>query len=540
LATVEVGTRPSYVALRALARRAFADARVRTAAFAYLFALYSFIQPVGYRHAYPDAAHRAAFAHSFAENVGLRLLYGAPHRVETVDGYTAWRVGGTLAIAAAIFGLLASVRALRGEEDAGRTELVLSGIVGRRTLSTAAAVAIGGGIFTLWIAELAGFVVGGLPVAGSAYLALATASAAVVCAGVGAVASQLAPNRRVALELGGALVGLFFLLRVVADTTSGFGWLRWLTPLGWAEELRPFSGPQPLVLLLPLGVSVLLLACSARIAARRDIGAGLLPERDAADPSLHLLSSPAAQALRSSRGALIAWTGCVAIFAFILGTISNSISSADVSAGVRKQIAKLGVGSIATPTGYLAFVFFLVTLSIVVFACTQVGAARDEEISRRLETLLALPVDRRRWLGGRLVLAAVAATVIALTAGVFAWAGAASSGASVSLPRMLEAGANAVPITLLFAGIAALAYALAPRAGSGITYGLVAVAFVWQLVGSLVSASGWLLGLTPFAHSALVPAQPFDDVGAAGMVAVGAAAAIAALLLFERRDLVGD
>ncbi len=55
-----------------------------------------------------------------------------------------------------------------------------------------------------------------------------------------------------ALELGNAASGCLTALRVVADTSSGAGWLRWLTPLGWAEELRPFtSSQQPLALLLP-------------------------------------------------------------------------------------------------------------------------------------------------------------------------------------------------------------------------------------------------------------------------------------------------
>jgi energy-coupling factor transporter ATP-binding protein EcfA2 len=94
----------------------------------------------------------------------------------TVSGYAAWRVGGTLAIFAAIFGLRAAVRALRTEEDAGRT----------------------------------------------------------------------------ALERGGAVVGLLFLLRVIADTAGGVGWLRWAKPLGWAEELRPFAGAHPLALAPPL------------------------------------------------------------------------------------------------------------------------------------------------------------------------------------------------------------------------------------------------------------------------------------------------
>jgi ABC-2 type transport system permease protein len=519
--------------------RAFRDARVRTIAFAYLFAVIAFIQPFGYRHAYPTLSDRLAFARSFANNTGLRLFYGEPHDVLTVSGYAAWRVGGTLAIAAAAYGLLAAVRSLRSEEDAGRTELVLAGIVGRRTQFLSAMAAVAAGILTLWLAELAGFVIGGLPAAGSAYLALATASVIPPCVGVGAVASQLAPTRRIALALGSAIVGLFFLLRVVADTAGGVGWLRWGTPLGWAEELRPFTGAQPLVLLLPLSATVVLLVAAAKIAAGRDVGTGVLPPRDSADPRLRLLSSPAAQALRSERGVLIAWTASVALFAYILGVVSNSISSADVSKSLQKELAKLGTGSIVTPSGYLAFVFIFFVFAISLFVCAQVSAARHEEAEQQLETLLALPVGRRRWLAGRLLLALGAAAFISLTAGMLAWAGALTGGTHISLPRMLEAGANSLPVALLFLGIAALAYAAVPRASSVIAYGLVIGTFLWQLVASVLDAPKWLVELTPFAHVGLVPAQPFR-AGAAGlMIAIGAASALAALGVFRRRDLLG-
>ena len=174
--------------------RAFRDARVLTVVFTYLFLVYSFIQPVGYRRVYATAASREAFARSFGTNPGLRLLYGEPHNVAAISGYTAWRVGGVLAIAAAVFGLLASVRALRGEEDAGRAELTLAGIVSRRTVYLSAMAAVGAATVILWAAEFAGFAAGRLPVAGSAYLALATVSVIPVIAGVGAVASQLAPD----------------------------------------------------------------------------------------------------------------------------------------------------------------------------------------------------------------------------------------------------------------------------------------------------------------------------------------------------------
>ena len=348
---------------------------MRTLTFGCLFGVYAYIQPAGYRHTYPTRSDRLAFAQNFGNNKGLRLFYGEPHDLLTVSGYTAWRVGGTLAIAAAVFGLLAAVRALRAEEDAGRMELVLAGVVGRRTAYLSSLAAIAAGIVILWLAEFAGFVLGGLPGAGSAYLALATASVVPVCVGVGAVASQLAPTRRIALELGGAVVGLFFLLRMVADTSGGLGWLRWATPLGWAEELRPFTGARPLVLLLPVAVTVFLLAAAARIAGGRDVGTGMLPARDTADPRLRLLSSPTAQAFRSEGGSLMVWTGSVAVFAFILGVVSASVSSAGIPKSVQREIAKLGSGSIVTPTGYLAFVFILFILVLSLFACAQIGAA---------------------------------------------------------------------------------------------------------------------------------------------------------------------
>src|SRR5262249_8355736 len=311
----------------ALIGRSFRDARTLTVVFTYLFAVYSFAQPVGYRRVYTTQASREAFARSFGANPGLRLLYGEPHNVAPVAGYTAWRVGGVLVIAAAIFGVLAVVRALRGEEDAGRTELVLAGIVSRRTVYLSAMAAIGAATLILWAAEFAGFAVGGLPVGGSAYLALATVSVIPVFAGIGAVASQIAPSRRLAAEISGGAAGLFFLLRVIADTVAGAGWLRWATPLGWGEEMRPVAGPRPVVRLLAVAASARRLAVAARLGAARDVGSGLIRERTTASPRLWLLSSPTAHALRSQRDGLIAWAGSFAVFSFILGVVASSVSS---------------------------------------------------------------------------------------------------------------------------------------------------------------------------------------------------------------------
>ena len=525
--------------LAPLMRRALRDARVRMISFAYLFAAVAYVQPLGYRHTYPTLADRLSFAHSFADNKAVLLFYGKAYDLLTVGGYSAWRVGGTLAIFAAVFGLLAPVRALRAEEEAGRAELVLAQAVSRRLAFVASIAATGIGVLLLWVATLAGLIAGGLPAAGSAYLSLSVVSVAAVFVGIGAIISQLAPSNRIALELGGAAVGLSFIMRVLADTASGAGWLRWLTPLGWAEDLRPFTGSRPLVLLAPLAVGVLLLWSAARITLQRDIGRGVLAVRDRAAPRLALLSSPTMQALRGERTSLAIWLAAVGALGFVVGVVSKSVSSLGISKQLGHALAKLGAGSALTPRAYIGFSFSFFVLAVSVLGVSQLAAARHEEGEQRLETILTLPVSRQRWLVGRLALGCAAVVVTSMFAAALTWAGAVGQGVTISAPQMLETGFNCLPIAILFLGVAALAYAAVPRAASPIAYGLLVAMYLWNLFGSLLGAPHWLVQMTPFAHVNLVPAQPVDWSGAAAMFGAVVLAGLAAVAIFARRDLAG-
>jgi ABC-2 type transport system permease protein len=538
-ATPEADLRTSASAIVALARRALREARVRDISFMCLFAVVAYIQPVGYRGTYKTLAARIAFARSFANNKAIRLFYGEPHDLLTVSGYTAWRVGGTLAIVAAAWGVLAAVKALRGEEDTGRAEVVLAGAVSRAAWNGGALGAIAAWTCAIWLATWLALVAGDLDAGGSAYLALSIVSVIPVYVGVGVLASQIAPRRRVALGIGLGAVALGLMLRAVADTSSGLTGLRWLTPLGWAEELRPFTGARPWVLVFPLLMCAGLLTVSLWMAMRRDIGSGLIPVRDAAEPRLALLSSPTAQALRGELEPLLIWLVAVGVFGYVLGSVSKSVSTAGISKQLLREMEKIGAGSIATPKGYVSFVFLLFIFVVSLFACSQIAAARGEEAAGRLETLLAQPVGRTGWLAGRLALAAVSAVVISLAAALLTWTGAVTQGVHLAFGSMLLAGLNCVPLALLSLGAGALAYGIVPRAAAAIAYALVVLAFVWNLFGSLFRAPHWLLEATPFAHVGLVPSAAFRAGAAAVMIGIGAACAVAAFAAFRRRD-VGD
>jgi ABC-2 type transport system permease protein len=220
-----------------------------------------------------------------------------------------------------------------------------------------------------------------------------------------------------------------------------------------------------------------------------------------------------------------------------MGVLSGAVTPDVLSENVQRQLEKFGSGSIVTPSGWVGFSFIFFILAVSLFCCMQITAIRDEEAEQRLETLLALPVGRRGWLAKRLLLAVAGAAVVALAAGVLAWVGAAAQGADVSLPEMIGAGANTLPPALLFLALGALAFALVPRTSTVIAFGLVGLAFVWELFGALLEVPDWLLAFSPFHDVGLVPAEPFEATAAAIMLALALVAAVAAIWIFERRDL---
>ena len=65
------------------------------------------------------------------ENPAVRALYGMPFDVTNAGGFTVWRVGTFLCVFAGLWALMATTRVLRGEEEAGRWDLLLTAPVTR-------------------------------------------------------------------------------------------------------------------------------------------------------------------------------------------------------------------------------------------------------------------------------------------------------------------------------------------------------------------------------------------------------------------------
>src|ERR1700677_420574 len=188
-----------------------------------IFAVYVAAQTLAYTSAYQTQAARDQLTKTFGTNIGLNALIGPAHAINTVAGYAAWRVLGILSVLGAIWGLLTATRLLRGDEDAGRYEMLLAGQTTRRRGGGQAVAGLGAGLVTLFTLTAIGTILTGhasavrFTIGQSLYFSVTVVAGAATFLAIGALTSQLANTRRRAAAMAAATFGAFYALRMVAD-----------------------------------------------------------------------------------------------------------------------------------------------------------------------------------------------------------------------------------------------------------------------------------------------------------------------------------
>ncbi len=499
-----------------------------------------------YLSSYKTAAAREKLAADFGANTALAALFGPAHELQTVAGFTAFKVLGFLSIVGAVWGLLAATRLLRGEEDAGRWELVVCGRTTRRGAAAQALAGLATGLVALFVVTAFITVLTGqsskvhFGIGASLFFALALVCSAAVFLAVGAFTSQLAATRRQAAAYAAYALGGCYALRMVAGSGIGLDGLRWVTPLGWVELLQPLTAPDWVPLLPLAGLVTLLSAATVLLAGSRDLGASTFPDRPNAAAHTRLLNGPAGLSARLMRPSLAAWSVALAATALTFGRIAKPAGAAiSGSNSLTTVLSKLGAHG-AGARAYLGVAFLIMAIMLAFVAASQVTMARAEEASGRLEHLLVMPLSRWSWLQGRVLEGVTVLVVGGLGAGVFSWLGAASGHAGLSLATLIDAGTNIVPPAIFVLGSGILVSGTWPRATSMAVYAVIAWSVLVTVVGGFADNSHWLLDTSLFHQMAAAPASAPNWAASGIMVGAGAAAAILGGFAFEHRDLMGE
>jgi ABC-2 type transport system permease protein len=524
----------------ALAKLALRRDRIMLPAWVYVVVIGVASNAYTFSNLYKTASSRAALVASGQSNPALLFLYGRLNGT-SVGALTAWRYGVWGALFAVLMSVFIVIRHTRGDEEAGRLELIGSAAVGRQApLMSALAVATLANV-VLIAALCAVLPLTGLPAAGSAALALAIGTCGLAFTGISAVAAQLTSGARAARGLAFGVLGAAFLARAVGDSAGAGGpsWLTWVLPLGWTETLRPFAQERWWVLVLPLAVFAAGTSLAFLLAARRDHGAGLLPDRPGRPAASALLRGPFSLAWRLQWPALAGWTAGYAVLFAVCGAAGKGIGSlVGTSSALRNEFVRLG-GESAIVNAYLSSLMLLAGLIAAAYGVSAVLRLRTEETDGRADPVLAGSVGRIRWGLSHVLVALAGTTLLLAVAGVATGLGyglrAGDAGGEVA--RMLGAGLAQLPAALVIAGIAAAAFGMVPRQSVAVGWTAVGLAVLLNIFGQVLQLSHWVLDVSPFTH---VPRLPGGAVSASqvcwlSLVALGLAAV--GMTTLRRRDI---
>ena len=485
---------------------------------------------------YPQESERAALVLSISANPAFLAITG-PITGTSIGAVSAWRVG---AVGTSLIGLMAIftvIRRTRGDEEAGRTELLASAVVGRAApLVAAVAVAVGASL-TIGVLAAAAGIGSGQPVVGSLAFGGAMAGCGLVFAGVAAIAAQLAESARTAVGIAAAALAVGYGLRAVGDVSDSLHWLTWLSPQGWANHVEPYSADNLWVLGLFVLATIGALIVAGLLLERRDLGLALLPAR-LGPAHNHRLGSATALAVRLHRGSFIGWLIGLAAFGAVTGGVAST--SSDLLTGnpqLEEVMAKIG-GAGAITDMLLSTMGVLAGLIVGGYSISAALRMSSEETAGRLGPVLATAVGRAGWMVGHLLFVVIGPLVLLATAGLVAGVinGALTGDMASGTASAFGAMVVQTPATLVLGGLAVLLFGWLPRLTS-LAWAALVVALLLGQLGELLQLPTWLMDVSPYSHIPLVPTQDVRWAPLLVLTAVAAALIGVGIVGFRRRDV---
>jgi ABC-2 type transport system permease protein len=484
-----------------------------------------------------------------------------PVAVDTIGGYATFKIGIFMFLIA-VWPLLAASRMLRGEEERGSLDMLLS--LPRPRLNVALEK-----LAAMWTALFAmGVLIGLLAFAGGKKFGgdfglgdalLFGLNLALVCAVFGGLAlliSQFTQERGPAAGWTAGLLLVFIVLDMVHRVVPNAEWISRLSPIyyyGLSKPLIPSYGVNAGGMLVQLALAAILGAAAIWLFVRRDVG-GTVP----LPPWLSLPERPASRALPvgdwSLRSVYTRSMGMIAMptFWWALGIagfagwmvyvvqlmearLSSLLSS---SPAFTALINNLGGGNVGVNAGFLSAMFFFLPLLLMAFAVTQVNSWSADEQEGRLELVLAAPQARAWVLLGRfgaLGTATVAIGVITLLASA---AAAAAAGLSIDVGNLAAATLGMIPLGLLIAAFGYLASGwLRTAADTGLLSFVLAAWFFISFIGPELKLPDATLRLSAFYYYGTPLLHGLQLTSVVGVLAVAVLALGLGTLRFARKDI---
>ncbi|WP_448808384.1 ABC transporter permease [Agromyces bauzanensis] len=495
-----------------------------------------------------DLAEREGILRLTLVAPAILMFRGTPNGAEEGQ-FVFFLIFALMALLAGLMSTFLAVRHTRGDEEAGRAELVAATPASRMLPTTATVIHGVLANAVLGLAVGVAFVASGLETRGSFVAGAAIAACGVTFLSIGLVFAQLFRTSRAANAAGVAAVIAAYFVRGIGDAAgepSDDGlhrtplWISWLSPIGWGQRTGAFAENDLAPLVVAVISAVVFVALVYVFQSSRDSGASVLPGFRGRDHAGPILSSSFGLAWTLNTGAVVSW----AIGAAVMGALATSLTPLvdQIGSDVPEVAVRLQqmAGPDATLEQALTTTFFSV-IGILASACALqlIMRARQEEVHGTAETVLSTPVPRQRWLGeyGAIALLGVLVVLAVAMLGAFAGAQSADDPAGMSQDAAQAAIAQ-LPAVLVYLGVGMLLFVLVPRVMIGVAWAALTLGAFFGVFGELLGLPDWVRDLSPFAHSPLPIGDDIDWTGGVWMIAIGLVAISVAIVAMRRREVV--
>ena len=477
---------------------------------------------------------RAGYAATVSNSPAAIVMSGPAQALDTVGGITLFEVNLTAAVGTALMAIFLTVRHTRAEEEAGRTELLRAGVLGRHAPLAAALVVVGGASIAIGLLLGLSLWVLGLPASGSLLFGAAMACLGLTFAAVTAVAAQVTEHARAALGIAVAVLGLSWGLRSLGDVQGGAA--SWFSPVGWVQAVHPFGEERWWPLLLPLALTAVLTVTAVLLTGRRDVGAGLVATRPGPPRASALLSSVPGLALRQQRSSVFWWTVGLFLGGLAFGSFGNEVTTMlEDNPELASMMGSEGGEDLVA--GYFGLILLILVLVVACFTVSSVHRLRSEESEGRAELVITTGTQRRSWQLGWLAVTAVGTVLLLLATAVgVAVADALVSGSADRFGQLVGATLAYLPAVAVIGGLAAALHGWVPRLGV-VVWVVLAGCFVVGWLGDLLKIPAPVRDLSPFNLTPRMPLEAMDWTVVAILTAVAVALLLLAALGLRRRDI---
>lgn len=492
--------------------------------------------------AYPELYSTQEDIMGFAltmDNPAMSALIGANYAIEdfNIGAVFASEMLLFTAIAVAIMNILLIKSSTREDEEVGRVEIVRSLPVGKLSylvasismmllvnlglvvILTTGLTTLGTDVFT-WESSLLYSTILGLT--------------GLVFAGITAISAQLSSTAH-GTSLSSLGILLFaYLIRVVGDVQNET--ISLFSPLGWVTRTEVFVNDDWLPILVLGGSAILLILVAFYLHVRRDMFAGILPDRPGKKKASSFLKTAPGFVWNLEKGKIIGWFLLIfllsAAFGAILGELETYFSDMDVI----QLFLEDSSGDNMTEQ-FITLLVAIMSIFSIIPSVSILHSLKSEETAGRVEHFYTRAVSRNKILGtyyGWSVISIVLMqTAIAL--GLYMTSSQVLD-QSIDLMTLLETTLIFLPAMFIIIGLSTLFLGVIPKLTMA-SWLYIVFAFIVLYLGSLLELPEWVNNLSAFHH---IPEYPHEAInwGTIGILTgIGALFSIAGFIGYNKRDI---